>query len=113
MPGCTLLVAGIPDPLPKGPIFLYLDKNGNAVPPPNYVPGLDDCHDSGCSCGCSGSGAGGCGCGSVSGLNPACGGDPGAQQLDAVNDLLRQASHEFAVSTKPGWLEVWDGSTGN
>ena len=37
MAGCTLLITGIPDPLPSSPIFLYLDKNGKPVPPPNYV----------------------------------------------------------------------------
>ncbi|HVC98161.1 MAG TPA: hypothetical protein VND64_31105 [Pirellulales bacterium] len=54
MLGCTNLVNGIPDPLPPRPIFIYLDKNGRPVPPPNYVPSLNDCYGSGCGCGCSG-----------------------------------------------------------
>jgi RHS repeat-associated protein len=119
MPGCTQLVAGIPNPLPPGPIFLYLDKDGRPIPPPNYVPSLDDCYGSGCSCGCAGSSAGpssggSCGCsgGGASSFNPPCA-NPGADQLAAVNALVRAASQELAVSQVPGWLEVWDGGTGN
>src|SRR5258707_8283261 len=108
MPGCTLLVNGIPHPLPATPVFIYLDKNGRAVPPPNYVPALNDCYN-GCGCGCGSGGSAGsspassssCG-GSCGGGKPAigpsslgfggCSGDPGAKQLEAVNDLLQKAS---------------------
>ena len=55
MIGCNVLVTGIPDPLPARPVFLYLDKNGMPVPPPNYVPDFNDCGMAGCGCGCSGS----------------------------------------------------------
>jgi YD repeat-containing protein len=116
MPGCNLLVTGIPDPLPDSPIFLYVDKNGNPVPPPNYVPNLNDCREVGCGCGCSGASGpsmagAGCGCGGA--FNPPCGGDPGAAQLQAVNKLLQLASQELAVTNVPGWLEAWNGQTGN
>lgn len=116
MPGCTRLTAGIPNPLPASPIFLYLDKDGRPVPPPNYVPSLDDCHDSGCSCGCSDGAAagmpsgGGCGCG---GSSSGCASDAHAGQIQAVNAILQQASQDFSRSPLPGWLEVWDGSSGN
>src|SRR5487761_1804143 len=117
MAGCTLLITGIPDPLPPSPIFLYMDKNGNPVPPPNYVPNLDDCYQGGCGCGCSGGGSattGACGCGGATpGVPAGCDTDPGAKPLQAVNDLLRQASQEFAVTKIPGWLEAWDGTTGS
>ncbi|HEV3342997.1 MAG TPA: hypothetical protein VG125_21665 [Pirellulales bacterium] len=106
MPGCTLLTAGIPNPLPSKPMFLYLDKDGRPVPPPNYVPNLNDCHDSGCGCGCSGGGGN-------STLNPACGDDPGVKQLEAVNAIVRMAAQELAVNQIPGWLEIWDGGQGN
>lgn len=113
--GCSLFTAGIPNPLPSKPIFLYLDKNGRPVPPPNYVPNLNDCHDSGCGCGCSGAGSsGGCGCSSgAAAMNPPCDDDPGSKQLKAVNDILRSATHEFGPTRAPGWLEVWDGGNGN
>jgi len=43
----------------------------------------------------------------------ACSGDPGAKQLEAVNDLLRQASQLISETTTPGFLEIWDGSDRN
>src|SRR5579872_3607346 len=102
MPGCTRLITGIPDPLPDSPIFLYMGSDGRPLPPPNYVPNVDDCADSGCGCGCSsgssGSG-GGCGCGAANpGLPAGCDSDPGKKQLDMVNDLLRKASQVFSLS---------------
>jgi len=128
MLGCTNLVNGVPDPIPPRPIFIYLDKNGRPVPPPNYIPNLNDCLAAGCGCGCGCSGSGtsttnpspltsSCG-GSCGGGTPAigmtaCSGDPGAKQLEAVNELLRKASQDIVETSRPGFLEVWDGSTGN
>jgi len=35
------------------------------------------------------------------------------KQLERVNDLLRQASQLISETTTPGFLEIWDGSSGN
>ncbi|HEV3022930.1 MAG TPA: hypothetical protein VGX76_10695, partial [Pirellulales bacterium] len=93
------------------------------VPPPNYVPGFNDCMMAGCGCGCGGSSSGGAaapsGCGgSCGGGTPAlgmtsCSGDPGAKQLQAVNDLLHQATGTLLQTTTPGFMEVWDANSGD